>query len=244
MVDVEHYDTLVAQVAYEFSRKYRMVEVDDVRQQLWLWFYEHPRKVDLWHTLDKKDTVKLIARSLRNAAKDYCQKEKAKATGYNVEDLYYYDKELLERLLPSVISGDRTAPSLNDLGYTNNKKVASEGNNWFAMVADIEKAMSKLPEEQYDIIFMRYGDDCTVDTLAKTLSVSVDAARMRVNRAINNLMNYLGGKRPRMERDYTEEEENDARKAIADHDANSATDNREDGSEDQGLDVDEGTGEE
>lgn len=244
MVEVEQYDSLVATIAYEFSRKYRMVEADDVRQQLWLWFYEHPRKVELWHTLDKKDSTKLVAKSLRNAAKDYCQKEKARAIGYNVEDLYYYDKELLERLLPSVISGDRTAPSLNDLGYTNNKKVASEGNNWFAMVSDIEKAINKLPDEQADIIFKRYGEDATVESLAKHLGVSVDAARMRVNRALNNIMNYLGGKRPRRERDYTEEEENDARKALTANDGDNPTDYREDGEEVSGLRVDESTEEE
>lgn len=244
MVEVEQYDTIVASIAYEFSRKYRMVEADDVRQQLWLWFYEHPRKVELWHTLDKKDSTKLIAKSLRNAAKDYCQKEKARAVGYNVEDLYYYDKELLERLLPSVISGDRTAPSLNDLGYTNNKKVASEGNNWFAMVADIEKAIKRLPEEQADIIFKRYGEDATVESLAKEIGVSVDAARMRVNRALNNIMNYLGGKRPRREKDYTEEEENDAREALTANNGNNPEDYREDGVESTGLNLDESTEEE
>jgi hypothetical protein len=30
-----------------------------------------------------------------------------------------------------------------------------------------------------------------------------------VNRAINNLLNFLGGTRPRKERDYTEEEANE-----------------------------------
>ena len=32
---------------------------------------------------------------------------------------------------------------------------------------------------------------------------------MRVNRAVNNLLNFLGGQRPRKERDYTEEQVNE-----------------------------------
>jgi hypothetical protein len=39
--------------------------------------------------------------------------------------------------------------------------------------------------------------------MAKELDISEDAARMRVNRALNNLLNYLGGERPRKERDYS-----------------------------------------
>ena len=238
MVEVERYDNLVASIAYEYSRKFRMVEVDDVRQELWLWFFEHPNKIKVWEELDIKSSTKLFARSLRNAAKDYCQREKAKAVGYKVEDLYYYDKELLEKLLPSVISGDRTAPSLNDLGYTNNKKVVSEGNNWFAMVADIEKALDKLTHEQKTMMYLRFGEGCTIETLAKELSISVDAARMRVNRAMNNLLNFLGGKRPKRERDYTEREINDAR---SNDDGLSSEDSGYDSEQSRESDVEEST---
>ena len=146
--------------------------------------------------------MKLIAKSLRNAAKDYCQKQKAHAVGYRVEDNYYYDKELVEVLLPAVIRKDLNAPALNDLGHSSTKKVASEGGNWFAMVADIDAALDKLTLEQKSIIFLRFGDGCDNKTFAKETGISEDAARMRVNRAINNLVNKLGGKRPRKEADY------------------------------------------
>ena len=204
---IEDYENLVGSIAYEFSRKFHMVQAEDIRQELWVWFLEHPNKVKVWELLDGKQSTKLIARSLRNAAKDYCQKEKANAVGYRVEDNYYYDREVVERLLPAVLRGDSIAPSLSDLGFSNTKQVLSEGGNWFAMMADIDKALSKLPEEQQNIIYLRF-DGSDLATLAKELSISQDAARMRVNRAMNNLMNFLGGQRPRKERDYTEEEVN------------------------------------
>jgi RNA polymerase sigma factor (sigma-70 family) len=230
----EKYENLVGGIAYEFSRKYHMVDAADVRQELWVWFLEHPNKVKTWEELDIKQSTRLIARSLRNAAKDYCQREKARSGGYNVNDNYYYDRQVVERFLPAVMRGDMSAPSLKDLGFSNNKQVASEGGNWFAMMADIERALNKLIDEQKVVIYLRFGDGCDNATLAKELSISEDAARMRVNRAMNNLMNILGGSRPQREKDYTEEEANVRRQSIE----SGGTDFPELGEEIGGYDLD------
>jgi RNA polymerase sigma factor (sigma-70 family) len=213
VIDTDKYDGMVASIAYEFSRKFHMCDADDIRQELWVWFLTHPNKVTTWSIKDGKETDKLIARSLRNAAKDYCQREKARAVGYKVEDNYYYDREVVELLLPAVLRRDLNAPAMTELGFTKAKKVASEGGNWFAMMADIDKALSRLTQEQLTIIYLRFGDGCDNATLAKELDITEDASRMRVNRAINNLLNFLGGTRPRKERDYTEEEVNEQKNA-------------------------------
>ena len=209
MVETDKYENIVGMIAYEFSRKFHMCDADDIRQELWIWFLEHPNKVKLWETLEGKQSTKLIARSLRNAAKDYCQREKARAVGYKVEDNYYYDREVVELLLPAVLRRDLNAPAMSELGFTKAKKVASEGGNWFAMMADIDRALSRLTQEQLTIIYLRFGDGCDNVTLAKELDITEDASRMRVNRAVNNLLNFLGGTRPRKERDYTEDEINE-----------------------------------
>jgi RNA polymerase sigma factor (sigma-70 family) len=209
VVKTEDYEGMVGAIAYEFSRKFHMCDADDIRQELWIWFLEHPNKVKTWEALDGKQSVKLVARSLRNAAKDYCQREKARAVGYKVDDNYYYDREVVELLLPAVLRKDLVAPAMTELGFTKAKKVASEGGNWFAMMADIDRGLSRLTQEQLSIIYLRFGDGCDNASLATELAISEDAARMRVNRAINNLLNFLGGTRPRKERDYTEEEANE-----------------------------------
>lgn len=201
---IEKYENIVAHIAYEFSRKFQMVESDDIRQELWVWFLEHPNKVTTWESFEGKQSVKLIARSLRNAAKDYCQKQKAQVVGYRLEDNYYYDRELIEMLLPAVIREDTVAPALTEMGYQSTKKVASEGGNWFAMVGDINRALKKLTKEQYDVVYLRFGEGRDNTTMSIELEISEDAARMRVNRAINNLINYLGGERPKKDTDYTE----------------------------------------
>lgn len=213
VVDTNKYENMVGTIAYEYSRKFHMCDADDIRQELWVWFLEHPNKVNTWEEIDLKQSTKLIARSLRNAAKDYCQREKARAVGYKVEDNYYYDREVVELLLPAVLRRDLNAPAMTELGFTKAKKVASEGGNWFAMMADIDKALSRLTREQLTIVYLRFGDGCDNASLATELGISEDASRMRVNRAINNLLNFLGGSRPRKERDYTEEEANEQKNA-------------------------------
>lgn len=214
-MDTDKYEGLVGGIAYEFSRKFHMCDAEDIRQELWVWFLEHPNKVKTWEELDIKQSTKLIARSLRNAAKDYCQKQKAQAVGYRVEDNYYYDRELVEILLPAVIRKDLNAPALTEIGFTSTKKVASEGGNWFAMMADIDRAMDRLTLEQKTVIFLRFGDGCDNKTFAKELGITEDAARMRVNRAINNLINFLGGRKPVKDRDYRDEEIDERREELS-----------------------------
>lgn len=206
---IEKYQGLVGAIAYQFSRKFHMVEPADIRQELWLWFLTHPKKLKTWEDLDGKETTKLISRSLRNAAKDFCQKEKARIVGYHVSDNYYYDRQILEILLPPVFTGSNVAPSMVDLGFTATKKVASEGGNWFAMMSDIDKALTKLPEEQWNILYSRFRQGQDNSDVASELQISDDAARMRVNRALNSLLNLLGGSRPRRERDYKDDESTD-----------------------------------
>ena len=234
IIDPLKYENMVGTIAYEYSRKFHMCDADDIRQELWVWFMEHPNKVSTWEAIDIKQSTKLIARSLRNAAKDYCQREKARAVGYKVEDNYYYDREVVELLLPAVLRRDLNAPAMTDLGFTKAKKVASEGGNWFAMMADIEKALTRLTREQLTIVYLRFGDGCDNVTLAKELDISEDAARMRVNRAVNNLLNFLGGSRPRKERDYTEEEANEQKNA----DSGSDGDLQDSGLDSTGQDLD------
>jgi hypothetical protein len=93
------------------------------------------------------------------------------------------------------------------MGYSNTKKVLSEGNNWLAMCADVDKALKKMSLEQWDVLYTRYCNGLEITKMGEELNISQDAVRMRINRAMNTLLNILGGNRPRKERDYVEGEE-------------------------------------
>lgn len=193
------YDTLVGSLAVEYHRKYPMVEAPDIQQVLWLWFITHTAKYQEWSELEQKDKDKLIAKSLRNAAVKFCEKEKAKAIGYEILDLYYYDSSVIEAFLPSIISESYEIPTkIKDLNFKFNKaEPTNDGNNWLVLRSDIANAFFKLTEAKQNVLRVRFSTDNSEWSLvAKDLNTTVDGARMKVQRAINSLIRNLGGWRP------------------------------------------------
>jgi RNA polymerase sigma factor (sigma-70 family) len=213
---VQEYDLLVSTLAMEYSRKYSVVETADIKQILWMWFVTHPNKYTELSKLPPKDKEKLIAKSLRNAAITYCEKEKARKFGYDMVDLYYYDPSVIEAFLPSIISNSYEIPSkIQDLNFKFGKSgEVTDGNNWLVLRSDIEKAYNKLPEAKQNILRLKFSvENCEWTELGKELNTSADGARMRVSRAINSLIRILGGWRTYTDTDNLDvrEEEDDTR---------------------------------
>lgn len=204
---IERWDYIVVAVSAEYHKKYSMVELEDIKQSLYQWFLEHPRKLTEWEALDERETKNLLYRSLRNQALDYCQMWRAKSIGYEVSDLFYYDADVIEALLPAVIRGDlNDAPKLN-LGMPGRPPAPSEGGNMMAMMVDIKSAFSSLNEEDKSILFLKYVDSLSYAAIAEELKIpSDDASRMRHNRAIKKLITRLGGFRPYLDRDEAKKE--------------------------------------
>ena len=217
------YQPLVSLIAKQFHRKYRMIERDDIEQSLWLWFATHPNKIREWTKIDdKKQAEKLFARSLRNAASDYCQKEKAAQEGYSFDDNFFYTKNLVENILPYMIKSESDDDIdleatldlvMQDLGLTKGAgSAAAEHGNYLAFFSDIKSAFYKLPEDKQNVLRLRYTDDLTYTQLADIINQSSNTARMKTERALNHLIRMLGGSKPYQENDVIQvEEEQDAR---------------------------------
>lgn len=210
---LNEYEALVASLSYEYHRKYPMVESLDIQQILWIWFITHPTKYTEWLALEQKDRDKLIAKSLRNAAIKFCEKEKAKTVGYELLDLYYYDSTVIEAFLPSIIAESYEIPSkIKDLNFKFSKSEPSnDGNNWLVLRSDIANAFFKLTEAKQNVLRVRFSTDNSEWSLvAKDLKTTVDGARMKVQRAVNSLIRNLGGWRPYPDEDIQQaEQEND-----------------------------------
>lgn len=206
--EVKKWDYVVDTVASEYSRKFNMVEIEDLRQALWMWFSEHPNKFKEWEALGEKDAKNLIYRSLRNQALDYCQKWKAKSIGYDVSDLYYYAPEVVEALLPSVLRSEYNNSHKLNLGRVGRPSAPSEGGNVVAMMIEIDYAYWKLGKEDRKILFMRHAESMDFKEMANFLSLGTeDAARMRHKRSLNRLIRKLGGFKPFPDVDSPEKEE-------------------------------------
>jgi DNA-directed RNA polymerase specialized sigma24 family protein len=199
---IERWDYIVVAVAAEYNKKFPICEIEDIKQSLYQWFAEHPNKLDTWEKIGEKDAKNLIYRSLRNQALDYCQRWKAKSVGYDVSDLYYYEPELVEVLLPTVLMGNfHIAPKLN-LGRIGRPSAPAEGGNVQVMLLEVDSAYWKLSKEDRKILFFRHAESLDFKEIANFLSLGTeDAARMRHKRAIKRLINKLGGRKPYFDED-------------------------------------------
>jgi hypothetical protein len=209
----DEYESLVAALANEYSRRYPMIERPDIAQTLWLWFVTHPAKYKEWSALELKDKEKLIAKSLRNAALKYCEREKAKTIGYEFLDLYYYDASVIEAFLPSIISESYEIPTkIKDLNFKPTKGETTDGNNWLVLRSDIATGFYRLSEAKQNILRVRFTTESYEwSEIGKELDTTPDGARMKVQRAIASLIRNLGGWKPQMDEDTPEVVEDESR---------------------------------
>ena len=202
---IKPWDYIVVSVAAEYHKRYDMVELEDIKQELYEWFLEHPNKLTDWESLGKRDAKNLIYRSLRNQALDYCQKWKAKSIGYEVSDLFYYEPVIVEALLPAVLRGEFSVMPILNLGKTGRPPAPSEGGNMMAMMVEINSAYNKLSKEDKVVLFFKYAESLDYAAIATEMKLgSEDAARMRHNRAVKKLITRIGGFRPHLDKDSSE----------------------------------------
>ena len=207
-----NYKDMVLRIASDYRKRYPMVELEDLIQEQNLWFVTHPRKFKEWLSLEQKERDRLVAKSLRNAALKYAEKEKARKGGYDLGDIYYYDVSVVETYLPSIINGSHEMPEkIKDLNSkVTNKGEISDGMNWLALRADIDKAFNKLSEAKQNVLRIKYTDPKVEwETIAEDMSTTANGARMKVQRALASLVQNLGGWRPFNDTDEIKETKED-----------------------------------
>jgi RNA polymerase sigma factor (sigma-70 family) len=204
----EGYKYMVKQVAGEFGRKYPMVERDDIVQELWVWFVEHPVKLEVWNKEheEQKDVDKLVARSLRNAALDYCLKEKAVKSGYDPLDNFFYNKQFIKIMIPAVLSDDWSKMNNMLSGSGRSTKDLSESGDWMAFSADVKSAFEKLSKSEQLLVDLYYAQELTGTELATAIgsTASDKAVMMQANRALNKMVKFVGGTKPFKDNDYND----------------------------------------
>ena len=202
------YKDMMIRIAADYERKYPMVESDDLQQEMYLWFTSHPKKFKEWSALEDKDKDRLIAKSLRNQCLKYCEREKARAKGYDITDLYYYDTSVVEAFLPTIIAESYEVPAkIKDLNTKFSGGEISDGMNWLALRSDIASAFYGLSEIKQNILRLRFSNpDAEWNKVAEEMKTSPDGARMKVQRALASLVQHLGGWKPYYDEDTTQEE--------------------------------------
>lgn len=205
---IQKWQYVVDTVGTEYSRKFPTIDIEDIRQSLYQWFVEHPNKLNTWEAIGDKDAKNLIYRSLRNQALDYCNHWKAKSGGYETSDLFYYEADMVEALLPPILRGEWGVTHKLNLGRPGRPSAPNEGGNLMAMMIEVDYAFWKLPKDDRKILFLRYAESMDFGDIGKELDMGTeDAVRMRHKRAIRKLINKIGGFKPFRDEDEVQSED-------------------------------------
>lgn len=133
----------ISHVFNETWKKYgEFVEREDLRQELRTYYLSNLKKFERWRTEEEGGEFRLL-RALFGAAKQYCEREKAEKSGYDFDDIHWYDPALLANLMPMALNSkwDGLSGEDADPGQPRGKTVASEGASLLSMVCDIRRVL-------------------------------------------------------------------------------------------------------
>lgn len=196
---IEPDEALIRPTAARYANRFRMVERDDIAQELRVWWLTHQKQIRRYVELGQE---RRITKSLQRAAERFCRKTKAQVLGYRPEDEFFYNTGLVRELLPLVWNADLITQDQrpDDGGKAKRSKPANEGNELLAMVGDVARVLTLLDRDEYAALWMVYGPlKAEYTELAAGLSITVAAAKMRVQRAVQSVVDVLGGESPYVE---------------------------------------------
>jgi hypothetical protein len=118
---------------------------------------------------------------------------------------------MVEALLPSVLRGEHGVSVKLDLAGPGRPSAPNEGGNLMAMMIEIDWGFWKLSIDDRRVLFLRHAESMDFGDIATELSLGTeDAARMRHKRAINKLINKIGGFKPFVDTDTVPEDSEEA----------------------------------
>jgi RNA polymerase sigma factor (sigma-70 family) len=173
-----------------------LVTTDDVFQHLNLWALEHWHKIEEWQAQDS--LVFKLKRTFNNESQKFAAKERAHRTKSTPTDAFYYTHEILQELLKDVWNYEHWLQSSTPKDdYIQSSSKPSEGMNREAMLSDVAFGLKKLNEQDRLLLQRRFAEGGTdIDALAVEYSISDEAVRKRVSRALTKLQERVGGEQP------------------------------------------------
>lgn len=198
---------IVPSVASTVHKSYKkFVERDDVKQECLHWALTRADYINEQlgeeNVEQRRHNEQKIAWQMKRAAERYCRKEKATKSGYQLGDEAYYQSATLGQLLPFVIASvldgtvlEQAQEMIRD-GQPKGSSSPAEGGNLLAMLIDIKSAYEDLNEKDQKILALRYHENLTLAQIGAALECHFTTADRRVNHAMRELNNKLGGASP------------------------------------------------
>jgi hypothetical protein len=166
----------------------------DAKQAATLWVYAHPGKVR--ELLDDGDRgARRLTWLATRAVEVEGRRERAAALGYNPEDEAFYDRGMVELILPALWDEEYKPWADKDKAGRRRKADPSQGNEWAVMVADVRKAwgLSGMSDERREALTYRFRDHEPYAVIAARQGCHINTVQSRLHAGLASLVEALGG---------------------------------------------------
>lgn len=168
-------------------------DISDVKQELWVWIMENKNTVT--RVIDEADYPGAVLEPLlTKAAMTFLKKEDAAAYGYDDEDVFNFSVDLIKSILEVVFIHEdwqSFAQAAQDGMPRAKSEPATSGNN-LASYADVSRAITALPEDQYNTLVWRYKYRYTFEQIGRETGLTKQGAADRHRAAVNAIQQFLG----------------------------------------------------
>lgn len=167
--------------------------ISDIKQEMWVWIMEN--KNTITRILgDSEGTLVAVENLLVKAGNAFLKKEEAAIYGYAEEDAFFYSVDLIKSILEVVFEYEdwqSFSQAASDGQPRAKSDPATSGNN-LASYADVSRAITSLPEDQYNTLVWRYKYRYTFAAIGAESGITKQGAENRHRAAVSAIQNFLG----------------------------------------------------
>ena len=175
-----------------------IMSLGDMVNEAMVWALSHPKKIKLWREKGKHGE-NLLRFSAKQHALSVAGRERRRIYQLERGDIYYYTPGMVREILPDIWNiEDWMSSSQSEMtDKIGGVSRPSEGNNRLATIVDVHSAYTQLSAEDQNLLRDLYADGgVTHQVLAATLDVSEKTIQRREHRAVERLVDRLGGELP------------------------------------------------
>lgn len=196
---VTYFEDIAGVSASIITRRYRRyTSASDLIQEAWVWALERPVKFEgIMAEEDEAERARRLRNALCNHLDKVARRVKAGALGYEADDEFFYSLAHLRGLLPDVYEPNLWTSFSASEHEISAKSDPAEGGNRVTELSDVSVALGRLTKEDQRVLFLRFGAGDSEADIAMNLSIDAEAAKKRVQRALQRLRLELGGPSPR-----------------------------------------------
>jgi hypothetical protein len=168
-------------------------DISDVKQEIWVWVMER-KNVVTRILADSDGSDAALIDPMVKAANEYLKSEDAAVYGYDEEDQFNFPLDMIKSILEVVFRHEdwQSFAQAAQEGMPRAKSEPATGGNNLASYADVSRAITSLPEDQYNLLVWRYKYNETFEQIGAHVGISRQAAQQRHEGAVSAIQQFLG----------------------------------------------------